>query len=646
MIRRSVSRRHFLGVAGGGAGGLLLSNSLTLQEPTYATIADSVRDFSAWQGYRGWHYGYTVDQYSSDGFRAMRHFVETGPGNPSWFADPTDYLTRLSAQGGYPNATDSAPATSSQVHWPVRRWVSNVDDKIEINGTLALLQPEASPDGITGYIYAEGQLLYVQTIDRNLPSSMFEIELRVSAGTRIDFVVAPGPSSTADAFLFTAKIEQGGCRNCCVVSLPARFRQGQLPWGPLLYDHKSLTDPDNTIADQGCALTCLSMALVYAGVPNTPESLNTFMVNSNGYARASHHVRFNDTVREIAKASGKTVEWRDLVTTNTADLKSRLCAGRDPVPGVFQFGHPLIVAVRRVPPPPGQAWKPQHFVLVTEWIIDSLGIERFLIQDPARNSTTNLSDFHSFEGRGFVVDPPDPVAGLNMDVADASLIVTDSSGRRTGFDAILGAVNEIPDSVAYADALDGDISGRPAESFCSAVNITRPTNERFNVSVKAVTNGVHNLSIRGYSDDGSTQPEVIVPINVPAAETATLEVQYESAPGSVPQVTMEKIVTIAVRKTINLQGAGLISVAILSTPVFDATDVDPLTVRFGPAEASEAHGRGHVEDVNSDGRPDLVLHFRVQESGITQGLTEVCLKGRTRSGSSIKGCAPIQVTSG
>jgi hypothetical protein len=642
MIRGSVSRRHFLSVAGSATGGLLLSNSLTLQEPTYPTIADSVRDFSAWQGYKGWHYGYTVDQYSIDGFRAMPHFVETAPGNASWFADRTDYQTRLSAQGGYPNGMNLAPAKSSQVHWPVRRWVSNVEDKIEINGILALLQPEESPDGITGYIYAEGQLLYFQTIDRNLPSSTFKIEFRVSLGKRIDFVVAPGATSTADAFLFTAKIDQGGCQNCCSVSPPATFRQGQLPWGPLLYDHKLLTDPDNTIADQGCALTCLSMALFYAGVPNTPGSLNTFMVNSNGYERVSHYVRFQDTVREIAKVSGKTIEWRDLVTTNPADLKAVLCVGRDPAPGVFQAGHPIIVGVRRVPPPPGKAWKPQHFVLVTEWIRDSLGIERFRIQDPATNSTSNLSDFHSFEGRGFVVDPPDPIAGLNMDVADASLMVTDSLGRRTGFDAALGAVIEIPNSVAYADALDGDISGRPAESFCSAVNINRSTNQRFNVSVNPVTDGVHNLSIRGYSDDGSTQPEVIVPINVPAGEIATLEVQYESAPGSVPQITMEKIVTIAVmRETINLQSAGVISVVILSTSAFDATDVDPLSVRFGPAEASEAHGKGHVEDVNRDGRPDLVLHFPVQESGITPGVTEVCLKGRTRSGRSIKGCTPI-----
>lgn len=83
--------------------------------------------------------------------------------------------------------------------------------------------------------------------------------------------------------------------------------------------------------------------------------------------------------------------------------------------------------------------------------------------------------------------------------------------------------------------------------------------------------------------------------------------------------------------------------AILSTPTFDATEIDPLSVRFGPAEASEAHGKGHLEDTNGDGLTDLLLHFDVQESGITASLTEVCLKGMTHSGTHLKGCAAIQV---
>jgi hypothetical protein len=76
---------------------------------------------------------------------------------------------------------------------------------------------------------------------------------------------------------------------------------------------------------------------------------------------------------------------------------------------------------------------------------------------------------------------------------------------------------------------------------------------------------------------------------------------------------------------------------------FDATSIQPLTVRFGPRDAAwtgqatgiEVHGRGHVEDSLERGDPekvrdgdaDMVLHFGSGESGLTPGLTEACVKG-------------------
>ncbi len=83
--------------------------------------------------------------------------------------------------------------------------------------------------------------------------------------------------------------------------------------------------------------------------------------------------------------------------------------------------------------------------------------------------------------------------------------------------------------------------------------------------------------------------------------------------------------------------------AILTTADFDATTVDPLTVAFGPAGATEAHGRGHVEDVDGDGDVDLQLHFRTQETGIQPGDTEACLAGETFSGHPVQGCDAITV---
>jgi hypothetical protein len=98
-----------------------------------------------------------------------------------------------------------------------------------------------------------------------------------------------------------------------------------------------------------------------------------------------------------------------------------------------------------------------------------------------------------------------------------------------------------------------------------------------------------------------------------------------------------------VTNTINLRSQGVLPVAILSTLTFDARVVDALSVRFGPAQAREAHGRGLVEDVNGDGRPDLLLHFRTQDAGLTVGMTTACLTGTTAAGVAIEGCDAVRL---
>jgi hypothetical protein len=66
-------------------------------------------------------------------------------------------------------------------------------------------------------------------------------------------------------------------------------------------------------------------------------------------------------------------------------------------------------------------------------------------------------------------------------------------------------------------------------------------------------------------------------------------------------------------------------VAILTTDAFAATTVDADSVRFGKigTEAAEIHRddegnvERHVEDVNEDGRDDLLFHFRFGDTGIS-----------------------------
>jgi uncharacterized delta-60 repeat protein len=98
---------------------------------------------------------------------------------------------------------------------------------------------------------------------------------------------------------------------------------------------------------------------------------------------------------------------------------------------------------------------------------------------------------------------------------------------------------------------------------------------------------------------------------------------------------------------ISLQSNGVVPVAILSTASFNAADVDPASVCFGDAEAAAERAcvarqpQGHLEDVNRDGRLDLLLQYDVPRTGIDRGDTQACLTGKTRSGTAIEGCDSI-----
>lgn len=109
-----------------------------------------------------------------------------------------------------------------------------------------------------------------------------------------------------------------------------------------------------------------------------------------------------------------------------------------------------------------------------------------------------------------------------------------------------------------------------------------------------------------------------------ACPTPSVAVAIDIKPGSDPN-------------SINPRSKGVIPVAILTTDSFDASTVDPSTVAFGPNGATEAHGQGHLEDVDGDGDLDLVLHFRTQETGIQCGDTEAILTGQTFGGQAIEG---------
>jgi hypothetical protein len=103
--------------------------------------------------------------------------------------------------------------------------------------------------------------------------------------------------------------------------------------------------------------------------------------------------------------------------------------------------------------------------------------------------------------------------------------------------------------------------------------------------------------------------------------------------------------------SINPRSRGKIPVAILSALDFDATtevDRDSLTFgRTGDEDSLHRRGRNQVpncgtEDVNDDGRDDLVCRFKTRDTGIACGDTSASLKGETVDGQMIKGSDSVK----
>ena len=84
-----------------------------------------------------------------------------------------------------------------------------------------------------------------------------------------------------------------------------------------------------------------------------------------------------------------------------------------------------------------------------------------------------------------------------------------------------------------------------------------------------------------------------------------------------------------------------INVAVLSGDGFDASTIDPNTVRFGKLGTEAAPINVAQRDLNGDGTVDWVFRFAIQELGIQCGDASAILTGQTADGQSFGGSSPI-----
>lgn len=97
------------------------------------------------------------------------------------------------------------------------------------------------------------------------------------------------------------------------------------------------------------------------------------------------------------------------------------------------------------------------------------------------------------------------------------------------------------------------------------------------------------------------------------------------------------------QNSFNPRSRGLIAIAILTTPTFDASQVDETSLRFGVTghEASPHHTV--LNDVDHDGDTDLVVFFRRQDTGIDCDTLFTYISGETSTGQAIAGTDSVSI---
>ncbi len=79
--------------------------------------------------------------------------------------------------------------------------------------------------------------------------------------------------------------------------------------------------------------------------------------------------------------------------------------------------------------------------------------------------------------------------------------------------------------------------------------------------------------------------------------------------------------------------------AVLTTPDFNTSTINPETVRF----AGAAPEKWTFEDVDGDGDFDLLFHFDTEKLNLTESSTQATLTGQTVGGLEITGTDSVKI---
>jgi hypothetical protein len=347
----------------------------------------------------------------------------------------------------------------------------------------------------------------------------------------------------------------------CPYPYPYPYPQSQNgPWGGTQYDHQ----PGKTIANKGCGLTCLSMAINYyffhlnwdPEYPIDPGTLNGYLSYTSpsppnpdveGAFDGDYNIAFNVSTQLWGIHEGfPGLQFRTPYknSSSPSKLASELC-----------LGYPVIVRVGSswVDEDTGETVSNYHFVLVTGQIGND-----FFINDPGPYNRKLLSQTeydHPINGipvssggtpSGFTirghVDPVDPApdgSSLNVSLGiQAEFLMVDPLGRRAGFYNATGEIlDEIPEAAYFRDAMADDVTGEPAIGVGHVSQILQPLQGTYNIILTGLTADTLTLVVRAFSQDGSPQPPLTIQGVTDKGSISTFQIYSDSTPGTVSTIT-------------------------------------------------------------------------------------------------------------
>ncbi len=163
-------------------------------------IADSLRDFSDVQGKAGWSY-----LFAGNDKTGSAAYDPEKPAPMSWLPSPGDWADAWTGPGKYFTLTEeggSGGVLNGGQGWAVLRWTSDRTGPIHM-----IAQPHAPTqgDGAGVKVFADGKELFSRLLTTN-SSADIDLLPTVAKGTRLDFVITPGPATDTNYDLVRWKV--------------------------------------------------------------------------------------------------------------------------------------------------------------------------------------------------------------------------------------------------------------------------------------------------------------------------------------------------------------------------------------------------------------------------------------------------------